>query len=125
MGENQNRIVTDYWSNPASRELYEANWPDEPACRKQSYYGQQCGGCSFYAAFNTDWGLCAHRKSRRYLETVFEHFTCPTQVPEGWGPHNFSEDTQDHCLCRGEADYWGPIVAAFEASQKADDAEPL
>jgi hypothetical protein len=119
--ENQNRIVTDQWSSRAARELYEAGWPEEPACREQYRQGRQCGGCSFYAELNVDWGLCLHRKSRHHLQTVFEHFTCPVQVPEGWGPHSFSEDPDCHCLC-GEADYWAPIVAAFEASQKREDA---
>ena len=101
MRENQNRIVTDQWSNPASRALYEAGWPDERGRREQHDEGYQCGGCSFYAKFNADWALCAHPKSRHYLETVFEHFTCPMHAPEGWGPHSFSEHSDFHCSCGG------------------------
>jgi len=121
MGDNRNVIVTDDWSNPASRTLYVAQWPDEPDCQIAYREGRQCGGCSFFAAFDREWGLCAHPQSRHWLETVFEHFTCPAQMPEGWGPHSFTADLDSHCLCGGEADYWRPLVAAFRRTQ---DAEP-
>ncbi|MGL6094292.1 MAG: hypothetical protein ACRC7O_00640 [Fimbriiglobus sp.] len=121
MDGNRNVIVTGDWSNPASRALYEAQWPGEPGCQLAYHEGRQCGGCSFFAAFDADWGLCAHPGSRHRLETVFEHFTCPTQVPEGWGPHNFSTDPDSWCLCGGEADYWQPLVVAVRRLQ---DAEP-
>jgi hypothetical protein len=99
---NQNRIVVDGWSNPASESLYRDRWPSEPACRSQYEEGRQCGGCSFYAAFNSDWGLCCRGQSRHHLETVFEHFTCPGYVHEGWGPHSFTDDASFHCRCGGE-----------------------
>lgn len=104
MSHNQNQLVTTCWTNPSSAELYQAKWPGEPACRKQHVEGRQCGGCSFFAKFNADWGLCAFAKSRHYLETVFENFTCPHYVHEGWGPHSFDEDTSVHCRCEGERD---------------------
>lgn len=123
LGENENRIVTARWSNVGSRQLYESGWSGEPVCQGFYDVGRQCGGCSFFAPFDSDWGLCAHAKSRHWLETVFEHFTCPAHVNEGWGPHSFTEDAQFHCLCGGEADYWAAIVAAFEASQKPRDSD--
>ncbi|MCE9547991.1 MAG: hypothetical protein K8T25_21165 [Planctomycetia bacterium] len=98
---NQNGIVTNNFSNPQSEQLYWQQWPEEPACRQQYENGQQCGGCSFFAPFDADWGLCCHVKSRHFLETVFEHFTCPTYVHEGWGPHSFSENAEFHCRCGG------------------------
>jgi hypothetical protein len=87
---NTNRIVTDRFSNPESEKLYREHWPDEPQTYTDLYEeGQQCGGCSFFAKFNSDWGLCCHPESRHHLETVFEHFTCPRYVHEGWGSHSF------------------------------------
>jgi hypothetical protein len=103
MDDNRNVIVTDGFSNPASERLYRASWPDEPATRELYEDGQQCGGCSFFAALNTDWGVCAHPKSRHHLETVFEHFTCPVIVQEGWGPHSFCEASEFHCRCGGHS----------------------
>lgn len=88
--QNQNSIITDTWSNPSAKDLYDAQWPEEPETRAQCEEGRQCGGCAFYAPFNADWGLCCHSESRHHLETVFEHFTCPKQKEEGWGAHSFS-----------------------------------
>jgi hypothetical protein len=99
---NANSIITDGWSDPHSAQLYQERWPNEPDCRDRHARGEQCGGCSFFAPLNSDWGLCAHPASRHRLETVFEHFTCPNHVPEGWGPHSFSTDPGDHCRCGGE-----------------------
>lgn len=86
---NRNTIIATDWSNPDSETLYRAEWPDEPAIRAQYFDGEQCGGCSFYAPFNADYGLCCSPKSRHRLETVFEHFTCAALLAEGWGPHSF------------------------------------
>ena len=87
---NANQIKTDDWSNPDSEQLYLDDWPQEPDVRELHEEGLQCGGCSFYAKFNADYGLCCHAGSRHYLETVFEHFTCPVTVQEDWGSHSFS-----------------------------------
>ena len=81
--QNTNAIVTDNWSNPNAKGLYDAQWPDEPATKALYEEGRQCGGCAFFAPFNEDWGLCCHRESRHNLETVFEHFTCPKQQETG------------------------------------------
>lgn len=89
---NTNRIVTDRFSNPESEKLYREHWPDEPSTYTELYeQGKQCGGCSFFAPFNSDWGLCCRSESRHHLETVFEHFTCPQYIHEGWGPHSFMD----------------------------------
>jgi hypothetical protein len=108
---NQNQIITDRWSNDGSQLLYETQWPDEPNVRQQYENGEQCGGCSFFAPFNYDWGLCCHAAARHHLETVFEHFTCPKFVNEGWEAHSFSElrldeifDTMDLRFNTGETD---------------------
>ncbi len=112
---NRNVIVTDHWSKVATRHLFDANWPDDPVSRKQHEDGQQCGGCSYFTPFNDDFGLCSHQKSRHHLETVYEHFTCPAYVLEGWGPHSFSESKDFHCRCGGEgSEYWDRIAAIFE-----------
>lgn len=102
MDDNQNTVATKAFSSSSSKQMYEAMWPEEPATRELYESGIQCGGCSFFAAFNYDWGPCANSKSRHYLETVFEHFACPAHINEGWGPHSFTEHTEFHCRCQGE-----------------------
>ena len=106
--KNRNIIYTDGWSNVATRKMYDlickSNKQSDPRLqqlRDQHYHGLQCGGCSFYAQFNSDWGLCCHHKSRHHLETVFEHYTCVSFVNEGWGPHSFHDNPEHHCWCRG------------------------
>lgn len=125
MGDNQNSIVTKTWSNPASAELYVLKWPNEPNVREQCEQGNQCGGCSFFAPFNEDWGLCTHAASRHHLETVFEHFTCPAFVNEGWGPHSFSTDSEFHCRCGGHgSEYWDRITAILSTANDPSPAQP-
>ena len=82
---NVNRIITDTWSNEVSKQLYELGWPDEPTVRLACENGAQCGGCSFFAPFNDDWGLCGNPRSRHHLETVLEHFPCPGIRQRGLG----------------------------------------
>lgn len=81
---NNNKIFTDGFSNPQSYQRYSKNWPGEPDIAKKCLNGFQCGGCGWFATFNEDWGLCHCKRSRHYLETVFEHFTCSKQKEEGW-----------------------------------------
>ena len=100
---NRNHIIIHGWSNEASRQLYENEWPDEPQVAQCKEDGDQCGGCSFFAKLNADWGLCCHEASRHHLETVFEHFSCPSFLREGWGPHSFTIHREFHCHCGGEA----------------------
>ena len=80
---NANRIILGTWSNPESERLFRSKWPLEPDVFELYDSGRQCGGCAFYAVFNSDYGLCCHPQSRHHLETVFEHFTCA--VVEGGG----------------------------------------
>jgi hypothetical protein len=96
---NKNIIISDQWSNIEAKHLYESGWIDEPALNRQYENGEQCGGCSFYAPFNADYGLCCNNESRHWLETLFEHFTCPSFINEGWGPHSFTKDKESHCHC--------------------------
>ena len=88
---NENRIVTTRFSNPDSARRYREHWPDETELRLQAEEGGQCGGCAFFAPFNSDWGLCCNPKSKHVTETVFEHFTCAALVAEDWGSHSFTE----------------------------------
>jgi hypothetical protein len=97
---NTNLVVRDTWSNASSCQRYTDLWPDEPQIRSQYEDGTQCGGCSFFAPFNEDWGLCCHSDSRHVTETVFEHFTCPSHENEGWGPHSFMTQRSREALNR-------------------------
>jgi len=101
MNDNRNVVATTAFSSAASEAMYKANWPDDPVACGLYGEGIQCGGCSFFAKFNSDWGLCANARSRHHLETVFEHFTCPAHVNECWGPHSFTENADFHCRCGG------------------------
>lgn len=88
---NENRVITDRWSNASSQALYQQSWPDEPVLRLKYENGEQCGGCAFFAPFNYDYGLCCHDESRHFTETVFEHFTCAAYHGEGWEAHSFTK----------------------------------
>lgn len=99
-----NSITERDFSDPAARQLYQTHWPNDPVCTQQHFQGLQCGGCSFFAPFNCDYGLCCHPTSDFRLQTVFEHFTCAAYVHEGWGPHSFSLDPECHCRCAGIGD---------------------
>jgi hypothetical protein len=92
---NRNVIETETWSNHESERRYVDHWPEEPDLYTRYEDGEQCGGCSFFAPFNSDYGLCCHPESRHHLETVFEHFTCPVYVGEGWGAHSFSKERRN------------------------------
>ena len=96
---NTNVIFTNGWSCLNSLKLFDKKWHQEPEIWGKYYMGKQCGGCSFFAKFDCDFGLCCHHKSRHFTETVFEHFTCMNHINEGWEAHSFTEDTICHCLC--------------------------
>ena len=93
--DNSNVVETQGFSSPSSEAVYRTKWPDEVPTRELYEAGRQCGACAYFAKLNGDWGLCAHAKSRHHLETVFEHFTCPVQVNEGWDSHSFCEARPD------------------------------
>lgn len=120
---NANTIVTDRFSSADSKALYDLGWPTEPSLAEQHQNGRQCGGCTFFAPFNADYGLCCGRASRHFTETVFEHFTCPSQLDEGWGPHSFSADPDFRCRCEGEPVYRTLQVVLAMAGDRAQDPE--
>jgi len=123
----KNRITTDAFTDPDAEQAYRAGWPDDPDLADQHFQGDQCGGCSFFAPFNGDYGLCCDTESRHHLETVFEHFTCPGFVGEGWGPHSFSTDLEDHCRCGGGylVDAVASVLAAIDREDPGPDEESI
>jgi hypothetical protein len=86
---NQNSIITEGFSNPESETEYVSKFPSDPKARDLCEEGYQCGGCSYYAEFNADYGLCCNSDSKHHLETVFEHFTCSQIDIESWDYHTF------------------------------------
>lgn len=61
---NQNVIVVGGFSNPASLKLYNLQWPNEPKILQKYMQGHQCSGCTYFAKFNSDYGLCCSPRSR-------------------------------------------------------------
>lgn len=102
---NTNKIVTTDFSNSETKAIYEHDWNGDASLQHQHENGEQCGGCSFYAPFNEDYGLCCNKASRHHTETLFEHFTCSAYAHEGWGPHSFSSIDDLRCQCQGEPIY--------------------
>lgn len=87
---NQNVIVVGGFSNPASLNVYNLRWPNETKILQKYMQRHQCGGCTYYAKFNS-YGLCCSPHSRHRLETVFEQFSCVDQQEEGWYGHSFGD----------------------------------
>lgn len=90
---NMNTIITNDFSNPATKELYRKGYEenDPKLFRQMTEDCAQCGGCSCFAPLNADYGICTNSHSKHHLETVFEHFTCEVTVQEGWEAHSFCE----------------------------------
>jgi len=120
---NTNLLVTDNWSNMESEDRYLGNWPDEPDVLAMREQGEECRSCSFWAKLNDEWGLCCNAQSRHHLETVFEHFTCPSHIDEGLGPHSFTSDKKGHCVCGGRGTKYmkrfSNIVGSIQAKEDA------
>ncbi|MEZ5955579.1 MAG: hypothetical protein R3C13_14885, partial [Hyphomonas sp.] len=118
--KNQNLICVDRWSNPETKAIHESQWCNNPILQAQYENGDQCGGCSFFAAFNADRGLCCHAESRHHLETVYEHFTCEKYVRECWGPHSFTKNGEFHCRCSGQpSEYWDKTISILQQFETA------
>jgi len=126
---NTNLVVTDNWSNPESEDLYNERWPDESSMLVKQEKGEECRTCSFWARLDPEWGLCANPKSRHRLETVFEHFTCPSYVEEGLGPHSFTENSEAHCRCGGRGskylDRLSMMLEEIEPEADPEDDDPI
>ncbi len=119
---NTNKITITGFSNPETKEIYEQNWNGDASLKQQYENGEQCGGCSFFAEFNEDYGLCCNKDSRQLTETVFEHFTCSAYAGEGWGPHSFTYNEDLWCRCQGEPIYRTiTLIIALLARDSLDD----
>jgi len=78
--------------------------------------GHECVSFSFYAQFNSNYGLCCHPDSPHLTATVFEHFACKSHVDEGWFAHSFTTNRSDHCKC-----YYGISLETNEIERLAND----
>ena len=96
---NKNIIIKDDFSSEQTKNIYLSKFNNNEKSLELYNYGYQCGGCSFFAPLNEDYGICCFKKSIHFTETVFEHFTCSNFIQEGWGAHSFSEDESMHCKC--------------------------
>jgi hypothetical protein len=79
------------FSNPDAERRYTERYAGEPEMERMVEECRQCGGCSFFAPLNADYGVCCHGESRHFKETMFEHAGCPAHVNESWGSHSFCE----------------------------------
>lgn len=113
---NRNVIVTVGFSNSESEKRYRNQWPGEPELYAQYHGGDQCGGCTFFAPFNEDYGLCCNERSRHFTETVFEHFTCANSDQEGWGAHSFEAKERRNDGRHARLVNWG--MAGRQAAQR-------
>jgi hypothetical protein len=86
---NANKVVTDGFSNPDSEFEFQNGYPSDSKARELAAESYQCGGCSYFAPLNADYGMCCNSKSPCHLETVFEHFTCSEIDIESWAYHSF------------------------------------
>ncbi|MDA0839532.1 MAG: hypothetical protein O3B01_20540 [Planctomycetota bacterium] len=70
---NTNIIKTDGFSSPESAALFDSGFAADPEARQVHEAGGQCGGCSFFAPFNDDYGLCCHYGSDDGLKHEFNN----------------------------------------------------
>lgn len=94
-----NTIIENDFSNPETKQRYRkiarGELPEDQKAVELYEDGQQCGGCTFFAPLNADYGICCNKKCKFFKETVFEHFTCADTVQEGWGSHSFRANWED------------------------------
>ena len=90
--QNRNIIIENGFSNPETSHLYDKIAAGKHSLSQRYSSGIQCGGCSFFAPLNSDYGICCLKKSQHYLETIFEHFVCEAQIEESWEYHTFTDN---------------------------------
>ncbi len=109
---DSNQIETNGFSNPAT----EAEFKKGSAALR-SRRGD-CWGCSFYAPLHDHVGLCCCRKSRHYLETVFELFVCKDLVAENWGSHSFWDNPTAHFY---QPDLVNHFIALYQMLARSEE----
>lgn len=60
----------------ADRDAAEERWVSR-SYRYRSDEGRQCGGCAYFAALGSDFGICANAASPLDGAVTFEHGGCP------------------------------------------------
>lgn len=71
------------WLTPPEREAAERRWIDR-SYRTRADENRQCGGCRYFAATGSDFGICANPRSPLDGAVTFEHGGC-AEHSEGIG----------------------------------------
>lgn len=74
--KNKNIIITNEFSHPEAKKLYDTDYAQRPSFKAGKLMGKDCCTCRFFLPLNGDYGLCNNSHAEFYHCTLFEHFRC-------------------------------------------------